>query len=141
MGTEINIHTDTNEDLSLNMSKPIVYACAGCSNVACIANDIALTLDCDGLAEMSCVSGVIGNVEPIKAFAMSGRIIIAIDGCSLSCTKVCLNACNIEPEHYFIITDLGIEKRDKGNDSLADNSLAINSIYKALDKQGINFIS
>ncbi|MGB1198817.1 MAG: putative zinc-binding protein [Thalassotalea sp.] len=123
------------------MSKPIVYACAGCSNVARIAHDVALTLDCDGLAEMSCVAGVIGNVEPIKEFAMSGRKIIVIDGCPLSCTKACLKACQIEPDHYFTITDFGIEKRDKWKDSLTDNSLAINTIYKALDKHGINFVN
>ncbi|WP_229816911.1 putative zinc-binding protein [Thalassotalea profundi] len=121
-------------------TKPIVYACTGCSNVARIAHDIALTLDSDGLAEMSCVSGVVGNVAPIKAIAKSGRKIIAIDGCSLSCTKAGLNTCDIKPDFYFTITDLGIDKRDKWQDSLTDNSLAINSIYKALDKEGINFV-
>lgn len=132
---------NVSKEILLDMLKPIVYACAGCSNVARIAHDVALTLDCDGLAEMSCVSGVIGNIAPIKALATSGRKIIAIDGCSLSCTKACLNACKIEPDHYFTITDLGIEKRDKWKDSLTDNSLAINSIYKTLDKHGINFVN
>ena len=131
----------TNEVLRMELSKPIVYACTGCSNVARIAHDVALTLDCDGLAEMSCVSGVIANVEPFKADALSGRKIIVIDGCPLSCTRACLDACDIKPDHYFIIADFGIEIRDKWQDSLIDNNLAITTIYNALDKQGINFVS
>ncbi|XQW86237.1 putative zinc-binding protein [Thalassotalea piscium] len=123
------------------MSKPIVYACVGCSNVAQISHDIAYNLDSDGLAEMSYAAGVIGNVEPMKALATSGRKIIIIDGCELSCTKACLNTCDIEPDYYFIITDFGIEKRNKLQDSLLDNSLAVNHIYQELDKHGINFMN
>lgn len=119
--------------------KPIVYSCSGCSNVARIAHDIALNLDSDGIAEMSCVSGVIGNVAPIKDIANSGRTIIAIDGCDLACTKTCLRAAKVALSHYFVITDLGIEKRDKWQDSLTDNSKAMVHIYGELSKHGINF--
>lgn len=119
--------------------KPIVYSCSGCSNVARIAHDIALNLDSDGIAEMSCVSGVIGNVAPIKDIATSGRTIIAIDGCELACTKTCLHASKVALSHYFVITDLGIEKRDKWQDSLTDNSKAMVHIYGELSKHGINF--
>jgi uncharacterized metal-binding protein len=119
--------------------KPVVYSCSGCSNVARVAHDIALNLDSDGIAEMSCVSGVIGNIPPIKAIAMSGRKIIAIDGCSLACTKTCLDASDVETSEYFVITDLGIEKRDKWQDSLTENSKAMVHIYGELSKKGINF--
>jgi uncharacterized metal-binding protein len=119
--------------------KPIVYSCSGCSNVARIAHDIALNLDSDGIAEMSCVSGVIGNVAPIKAIATSGRSIIAIDGCELACTKTCLMKADVDITQYFVITDLGIEKRDKWQDSLTENSKAMVHIYGELSKQGINF--
>ncbi len=119
--------------------KPVVYSCSGCSNVARIAHDISLNLDSDGIADMSCVSGVIGNVEPVKAFATSGRPIIAIDGCQLRCTKTCLDASDIKTSHYFVITDLGIEKRDKWQDSLAENSKAMIHVYGELAKSGIGF--
>ena len=49
--------------------KPIVYSCSGCSNLAQMAHNISLNLDGDGIAEMSCVSGVVGQVEPILALA------------------------------------------------------------------------
>jgi len=119
--------------------KPIVYSCSGCSNVARIAHDVSLNLDSDGIADMSCVSGVIGNVEPIKAIAESAKKVIAIDGCQLRCTKTCLDACNIETSHYFVITDLGIDKRDKWQDSLTENSKALIHVYGELSKHGIGF--
>src|SRR5665647_3484471 len=41
---------------------PLVYSCSGCSSAAQTANYIALKLDREGEAEMSCISGVGGNV-------------------------------------------------------------------------------
>jgi len=100
--------------MRINMSdkkKPIVYSCSGCSNLAQIAHDLALNMDKDGIAEMSCISGVIGKVGPILEVANSGLPIFAIDGCSLACTKACLDACGISVEHHFDISQYGFEKR------------------------------
>ncbi|PKG85852.1 zinc-binding protein [Colwellia sp. 75C3] len=119
--------------------KPIVYSCSGCSNLAQMAHNISLTLDGDGIADMSCISGVVGNVKPIMELAKSGRTIIAIDGCELGCTKACLDKSGIKTDHYFKISDLGFDKRDKWNDSLTENTVAMKSIYADLIKAGIGF--
>lgn len=121
--------------------KPIVYSCSGCSNLAQMAHNISLNLDGDGIAEMSCVAGVIGKVGPIMALANSGRPIIAIDGCSLSCTKSCLEASDLKADYYYLISDLGFEKRNKWNDSLTENTIAMKSIYDQLFEAGIGFKS
>lgn len=120
-------------------NKPIVYACSGCSNLAQMAHNISLTLDGDGIADMSCISGVIGKVKPIMDLARSGRDIIAIDGCELGCTKACLDKSGIKTNHYFKISDLGFDKRDKWDDSLSENTIAMKSIYADLIKAGIAF--
>ncbi len=41
-------------------NKPLVYACSGCSNVAQLANDLALILNRKNLAEMSSIAGIGG---------------------------------------------------------------------------------
>ena len=41
--------------------KPLVYSCSGCSNVAQLANDIAVWMSREGVAEMSCIAGVGGG--------------------------------------------------------------------------------
>lgn len=119
--------------------KPIVYSCSGCSNLARMAYDIALNLDSEGIAEMSCASGVIGGVIPVLELAESGRPIIAIDGCSLGCTKACLKAKNIITKHYFDLSEYGFEKRSKWDDSLAENTRAMKNIYTTLYNRGITF--
>jgi len=119
--------------------KPIVYSCSGCSNLAQMAHNISLNLDGDGIAEMSCVSGVVGKVGPIIELANSGRPIIAIDGCDLSCTKSCLEASGLSADYYYQISDLGFDKRSKWNDSLTENTIAMKSIYDQLFEEGIGF--
>lgn len=119
--------------------KPIVYSCSGCSNLAQMAHNISLNLDGDGIAEMSCIAGVVGKVGPIMDLANSGRPIIAIDGCALSCTKSCLEASNLTADHYYLISDLGFEKRSKWDDSLTENTIAMKSIYDQLFEEGVGF--
>ena len=131
-----NLTTKPSEKMN---QKPIVYSCSGCSNLAQMAHNISLTLDGDGIAEMSCISGVVGNVKPIIELAHSGRSIIAIDGCELGCTMACLNKSNITIDHYFKLSDLGFDKRDKWDDCLTENTIAIKSIYTDLIKAGIGF--
>jgi len=128
-----------NNEQVKQQDKPIVYSCSGCSNLAQMAHNISLNLDGDGIAEMSCISGVVGNVGPIVDLANSGRPIIAIDGCGLSCTKSCLEASGLNADYYYQISDLGFEKRSKWKDSLTENTIAMKSIYDQLFEEGIGF--
>lgn len=52
---------------------PLVYSCSGCSSAAQTANQVALELDRMGVAEMSCIAGIGGDVKPILKLARSGR--------------------------------------------------------------------
>lgn len=90
--------------------KPIVYSCSGCSSSAQMANYLALQLDRKGLAEMSCIVGVGGNVKKLVRTATSGRKIITIDGCPLACSKACLGNHSLKPDKHFELTDMGVKK-------------------------------
>lgn len=50
-----------------NEKLPLVYSCSGCSNIAQLANDVAVKMVWEGIAEMSCIAGVRGNVKPLIA--------------------------------------------------------------------------
>jgi len=89
---------------------PLVYSCSGCSNIAQLANDVAVKMDREGFAEMSCIAGVGGNVIPLVQKAKSRRKIIAIDGCVLKCAKSCLNNVGVEPNIHYVLTDYGLKK-------------------------------
>jgi len=96
---------------TIDKDKPIVYSCSGCSSAAQMTNYLAIQLDRKGLAEMSCIAGVGGNVKNIVRTAQSGREIIVIDGCRLACSKACLLSHDIQPAMHIELTSLGVKKK------------------------------
>ena len=91
--------------------QPLVYSCSGCSNVAQMANTLAVRLDRAGLAEMSCIAGVGGRVEALVRKAHSGRPILAIDGCPLHCARACLAQHGVTPDVHITVSSYGLRKR------------------------------
>lgn len=89
---------------------PLVYACSGCSDVAQLANDVAVRLDHRNKAEMSCIAGVGGGVPSLVRTACSGRPIIAIDGCRLHCVAACLKQCSVVADRHVRLYEQGYKK-------------------------------
>lgn len=92
---------------------PLVYSCSGCSSAAQMANYLAVQMDRRGLAEMSCIAGVGGDVPKLVRVATSGRPIIAIDGCALACVRNCLGRHGVAATQYHLLSDHGVRKRYK----------------------------
>ncbi|MEO8018837.1 MAG: putative zinc-binding protein [Pseudomonadota bacterium] len=90
---------------------PLVYSCSGCSSAAQMANHLALRLDRNGAAEMSCIAGVGGGVPGLVNTARSGRPILALDGCVLACARACLAREGLTPDKHVVLSDLGVKKR------------------------------
>lgn len=90
---------------------PLVYSCSGCSSAAQLANHVALQLDRRGLAEMSCIAGVGGDVPYLMKIARSGRPIVALDGCPLACVKSCLARHAIVPDRHYQLQHYGVKKQ------------------------------
>lgn len=105
---------------SENTGKPLVYACSGCSNVAQLANDVAVVLDREGHAEMSCIAGVGGKVKSLVHLAQSGRPILAIDGCGLGCVRQTLKQVDVVPTWHLEVTDFGFKKISQQDCDLVD---------------------
>ena len=90
---------------------PLVYSCSGCSSAAQLANHVALQLDRRGVAEMSCIAGVGGDVPHLLKTARSGRPIIALDGCPLVCAKSVLARHGIGVDRHYQLQRYGVKKR------------------------------
>lgn len=92
----------------------LVYACSGCSSAAQLANHLAVRLDREGIAEMSCIAGVGGRVPSLvrkaEDAAQCGRRIVAIDGCALSCAKASLAQHGIAPTMHVQLATRGVRK-------------------------------
>lgn len=95
-------------------SLPLVYSCSGCSSAAQLANHLAVRFDREGLAEMSCIAGVGGNVaslvrKVVDAVA-AGRAIVALDGCALACVRSCLAQRGVAPTRHVALWLDGVPK-------------------------------
>ncbi|MFF5207592.1 putative zinc-binding protein [Streptosporangium sp. NPDC000396] len=90
---------------------PVVYSCSGCSSAAQMANDLAVRLDRMGLAEMSCIAGVGGDVPSLVRVATSGRPILALDGCRLACVLSTLGRHDVVPDEHVVLATYGVRKR------------------------------
>lgn len=112
--------------------KPLVYSCSGCSNVAQLANDLAVWMTREGVAEMSCIAGVGGHVKPLVRTAKSGRQIIALDGCPLACVRATLKQHGIEPDHHIELTRMGLKRQDRESCTLNDTFKALEYVYRQL---------
>lgn len=96
--------TDDDDDL------PLVYSCSGCSSAAQMANDLAVRLDRERHAEMSCIAGVGGDVAPLVATATAGRPMLVIDGCPLECARTCLEQHDVTPDRHVNLAERGVPK-------------------------------
>ncbi len=92
----------------------LVYACSGCSSAAQLANHLAVRLDRNGVAEMSCIAGVGGQVKPLVRklldAAERGRPIVAIDGCQLSCVASSLALHGVQASTHIQLAAHGVRK-------------------------------
>ncbi len=92
-------------------TRPLVYSCSGCSSAAQLANQVALRLDRSGMAEMSCIAGVGGDVPHLLKIARSGRPILALDGCPLVCVASTLARHGLSAQRHYQLQQYGVKKR------------------------------
>lgn len=97
------------------MALPLVYSCSGCSSAAQLANHVAVRLDREGMAEMSCIAGLGGDVKSLVRKAHdavdAGRPVMAVDGCVLACVKHTLARHDIVPTRHIELWRMGVRKR------------------------------
>lgn len=113
-------------------SMPLVYACSGCSSVAQLANACAVRLDREGLAEMSCISGVGGGVPSLVKLAQSGRPILALDGCALACVSACLSNAGVNADCHLVLNREGAKKRFHADASVEESEQAWQVVQQEL---------
>jgi uncharacterized metal-binding protein len=90
---------------------PIIYSCSGCSNIAQLANQVAVDLNKNRQAQMSCIAGLGGDVKSLIKKARLSKRIVALDGCQLHCVKNTLARHQLEPTWHFTLTEFGIKKQ------------------------------
>jgi len=109
----------------------IIFSCAGSSNVGQIANQAAIKLAQDGVGRYFCLAGIGGHVSGMIESTKAGKMLIAIDGCSVGSAKKTLEHAGFNISEHVQVTDLGIEK----NHNLNILSPDINKVAQHLESQ------
>jgi uncharacterized metal-binding protein len=93
------------------MNRPVVFACAGCSLAGRLAYDVALELDRQGAAEMSCLAGLASRKRPFVN-KIRGRETWIVDGCPIECSLGVLQGLGLEPDKHIRLHLLGVKKNE-----------------------------
>jgi uncharacterized metal-binding protein len=119
--TTVNDHPIESRD---HAPPPLIYSCSGCSSAAQLANHLALRMDRAGVAEMSCLAGLGGDVKSLVRTATraaeTGRPIVMLDGCPLQCGRHTLARHGVRPNLHWDLSRLGVAKHKHEDFSPAD---------------------
>jgi uncharacterized metal-binding protein len=100
----------------------LIFACSGAADVGAVSDQAARQMTRAGVGKMFCLAGVGGQVEGIVQKTRAASRIVAIDGCSLDCTKRCLEQAGIDNFKHLRVTDLGMEK---GQTPVTDDNVMV----------------
>ena len=99
----------------------LIFACSGAADVGAISDIAARQLTSEGAGKMFCLAGIGGRVSGIMESTRGAAQILAIDGCSLDCTKLCLEEAGFTDFEHIKVADLGLEK---GKSPVTDENVA-----------------
>ena len=111
----------------------MIFACSGAADVGEISDLAARRLTKIGPSKMFCLAGIGGRVKGIMQTTEKAAHILAIDGCSLDCVKLCLEEAGFTEFDQFRVTDLGLEK---GKSPATEENIAT-VVAAATEKLGV----
>jgi uncharacterized metal-binding protein len=100
----------------------LIFACSGAADVGALSDRAARKLTWDGKGKMFCLAGLGGRVPAIIEKTRAAARILALDGCSLDCTKKTLEEAGFAQFEHVRVTDLGLEK---GRSAVTDQNVAL----------------
>ena len=112
--------SDSKENICV-AAPTLIFACSGAADVGEISDIAARKLTSEGAGKMFCLAGIGGRVNGIMESTRGAAQILAIDGCSLDCTKLCLEEAGFTDFEHMNVTDIGLEK---GKSPATDENVA-----------------
>jgi len=109
--------------------KPIIYACAGCSGAGQIAYKLALKMDREQVAEMSCLAGLASGKKTFTS-KIKDRPVWIIDGCAIECAKSILKNMGIREAKHIQLHKFGIKKNQSPDEGVDLNHLQIQASHE-----------
>jgi uncharacterized metal-binding protein len=111
----------SNDASACSVAPKLIFACSGAADVGAIADQAARKLTREGAGKMFCLAGIGGRVSGILKTTEAAAKVLAIDGCPLSCAKLCLEEAGFTDFDHVQLADLQLEK---GASPVTDGNVA-----------------
>ncbi len=113
-----------------NSGIKIIYSCSGAADVGELADRAVRQLRKDVVAQGSCIAAIGADLSGYVQSAKGADMVIAVDGCSVGCTRLNLEKIGVTPV-AIDITGLGYKK---GESPFSEQLLSsvVNDIKKVL---------
>jgi uncharacterized metal-binding protein len=95
--------------MTMPETRPLVFACSGCSNAGQLTNQVAVELQRRGFVEMSCLAGL-GAGKRHFLDKLKCREVWAIDGCPIECGLGVFSHIEQYVDVHVRLHDFGIRK-------------------------------
>ena len=106
----VEIQTSCGCGCSSTEGPKLVFSCSGCADVGELSDQAARTLSREGLGKMSCLAGIGGRMSGFIKSAEDASKVLAIDGCSLHCSRKTLEEAGVTGSLHLCLEDLGFVK-------------------------------
>jgi len=113
----------------------LIFSCSGSSNVGQIANGASIKLTQTGMGKFFCLAGIGGHVSGMIESTKAGKMLVAIDGCSVACAKKTLEHAGFNIDEYIQVTELGIEKNHNLDLNLCDMEKVADHLVSRISKR------
>ena len=84
--------------------------CSGGSNCGQITNQVAVSLDVQGIGRIYCLAGIGAHIDGMVESARGAKRIVALDGCQVACAKKAIEHAGLTVTDWVCVTDEGISK-------------------------------
>jgi uncharacterized metal-binding protein len=113
----------------------LIFPCSGGSNVGQIANGAGIKLTQSGMGKFFCLAGIGGHISGMVESTKAGKMLVAIDGCSVACAKKKLEHAGFNIDEYVQVTDLGIEKNPNLNPNPSEVGMVADRLSSLISKR------
>lgn len=113
------------------VKEKFVMACSGGSNVGQISNSVMVKLKGKKNMRPYCLAGVGADLSGFILTSKENETVL-IDGCAVGCAKKIFEKNGITPTHYFVVTEMGIEKSYDYDKVDEDSSRIANEIVEKI---------
>ncbi len=112
------------------VTKRLIFPCAGVANTGQITNHAAIQLTEEGYGGAACIALLATGAKGIVAAAEDADEVVILDGCPARCAGKIAEAQGICAAQNIVVTELGIEKKGSREYTEDDIETVVSAVWE-----------